>query len=741
MSSDDPFDLPVFYLPHPARLNPNLEGARTHARMWAKEMGMLDSPAADGGVIWDEAELERHDYGLLCAYTHPDCGAEALELITDWYVWVFFFDDHFLEAFKRTRDTAGAKAYLDRIGLFMPLDVGPVPEPTNPVERGLADLWSRTAPSMSMGWRRRFTVSTQGLLMESLWELGNIAADRVANPIEYITMRRKVGGAPWSAGLVEYAVEAEVPDAIAAERPLRVLRDTFADAVHLRNDLFSYRREVTDEGENANAVLVFERFLECSTQRAADLVNDILTSRLHQFENTALTEIPLLCADRGVAPQEQIAVVLYAKGLQDWQAGGHEWHMRSSRYMNDAAERVLGGPNGLGTSAARIAVSGPRQHARAPFRKVGPTRLPKIHVPFALRLGSHTDDARRHCNEWTARMGMTVPDPMQPGSGLWTKEQLAGFDFPLCASGIDPHGPAEKIGLSSDWLAWGTYGDDFYPVMFGRSRNLAAAVAQNRRLEQCMPLDLGGEGAGGSGTGRESALVPANPLETGLVDLWRRTASGLDGPGRAEFRQAVRTMLEGWLWELHTSAQQRVPDPVDYVEMRRATFGSDMTMSLARLTTGRLVPDEVYASRPVREVEDSAVDAACFINDVFSYQKEIEVEGELINSVVVVEEFLECTKDEAVAVVCDLIRVRLEQFELVASTELPVVAEECDLDAEAREALDCYVEELRNWVAAILNWHVETSRYREEELRPLPDLGPGAVGWSARVSLPFQRRG
>lgn len=728
MSSDDPFALPVFYLPHPARLNPNVESARTHARLWAKEMGMLDSPTADGGVVWDEAELERHDYGLLCAYTHPDCDAAALELITDWYVWVFFFDDHFLEAFKRTRDTAGAKAYLDRIELFMPIDLGRVPEATNPIERGLTDLWARTAPSMSEGWRRRFTVSTQGLLMESLWELTNIATDRVANPIEYIAMRRKVGGAPWSAGLVEYAVGAEVPDVIAAERPLRVLRDTFSDAVHLRNDLFSYRREVAEEGENANAVLVFERFLGCTTQRGADLVGDILTSRLHQFENTALTEMPLLCAERGVTPPEQLAVALYTKGLQDWQAGGHEWHMRSSRYMNDAAERVLGGPNGLGTGAARVAFSGPRQHSREPFRRVGPTRLPELYVPFELRLGPHTDAGRRHCDEWAARMGMTVPDPLLPGSGLWTPEQLAGFDFPLCSSGIAPEGTVEEIELSSDWLAWGTYGDDYYPAVFGRSRSLAAAVAQNRRLHDCMPLDL------------SEVPAPVGTLEVALVDLWSRTASGLEESGRAEFRRAVETMIEGWLWELHTAEQRRVPDPVDYVEMRRTTFGSDMTMSLARLTTGRLVPDAVYASRPVRELEDGAVDAACFINDLFSYQKEVEVDGEFCNCVVVVEEFLECPKDEAVAVVADLIRVRLEQFELIAERELPAVAEEFDLDEGARGALDAYVQALRDWVAAILNWHVETSRYREEELAPLPSFGPGAISFGAPPRLPLQRR-
>lgn len=716
MAENHPFELPVFYLPYPARLNPNVEGARAHARVWAKEMGMLDAPAEGGGVIWDEAELDRHDYGLLCAYTHPDCDAPALDLVTDWYVWVFFFDDHFLDAFKRTRDMKGAKAYLDRIPLFMPLDLGEVPEPENPVELGLIDLWRRTAPSMSMGWRQRFLKSTVNLLFESLWELTNITTARVANPIEYIEMRRKVGGAPWSAGIVEYAVGAEVPETVAHERPLEVLRDTFSDGVHLRNDLFSYEREVTDEGENANAVLVFERFLGMQTQQAANLVNDILTSRLHQFENTVLTELPVLAADRRLTPPEQAAIGLYAKGLQDWQAGGHEWHMRSSRYMNDAAQRVLGGPNGIGTGAARISMSGLKQHMREPFRKVGPVDLPAFYQPFTLRLNPNLDEARRHAVEWAAAMGFLAPNPAVSGSGLWNRRQFIGFDFALCSAGIDPEATQEELNASSDWLAWGTYGDDYYPAVFSRGRNLGASIAQHRRLLEFMPLDLG------------ATPVPANPLELGLADLWRRTAAAFDERARAEFKRAVELMLEGWLWEVHTESQNRVPDPVDYVEMRRDSFGSDLTMSLARLKRGRTIPDAVWQSRPLQWMEVCLMDAMCLLNDVCSYHKEVEYEGQLLNGVVVVEEYLGVGKDEAVRITAALADARIEQFELVEANDLPAVVEEYGLDDEARAALAGYVDDLKNWVAAINKWHLDgTDRYREATLRRQFDFGPGST--------------
>ncbi len=425
-----PFSLPDFYVPYPARLNPHVEAARTHTREWARGMGMLE-----GSGIWEEKDLEAHDYALLCAYTHPDCSAEALSLVTDWYVWVFFFDDHFLELFKRTPDREGAKRYLDRLPAFMPMERGAaMPEPENPVEAGLADLWERTIPAMSDAWRARFAVATENLLNESLWELSNINEGRIANPVEYIEMRRKVGGAPWSAGLVEYAANAEVPAAVAGSRPLRVLRDAFSDGVHLRNDLFSYQREVEDEGENSNGVLVLEKFLGCTTQEAAEAVNDLLTSRLHQFENTALTELGPLCAEKGLDPAQTASVLAYVKGLQDWQSGGHEWHMRSSRYMNGggAGEAVAG----FGMSAASIKftlrseTARARSHSHRPFQHVGPSIVPDLKLPFSTTLSPHLEGARLRLVDWARRMGILEAQPGVPGSHIWDEERILAIDLP-----------------------------------------------------------------------------------------------------------------------------------------------------------------------------------------------------------------------------------------------------------------------------------------------------------------------
>ena len=744
--TQQPFELPEFYVGWPARLNPHVDAARAHTKAWAREVGILDTPPEDHTPeIWTEAALDAMDYGLLCAYTHPDTLGPELDLVTDWYVWVFYFDDHFLDVFKRPRDQAGGRAYLERLPLFMPLDLdAPTPEPTNPVERGLLDLWFRTVPSKTPQWRARFFESTKNLLQESNWELNNINDDRVANPIEYIALRRKVGGAPWSAHLVEHANFVEVPDRIWDSRPMRVLKDSFADGVHLRNDLFSYARETGDEGELANCVLVLERFFGMDTQSAADLTNEILTSRLHQFENTALTEVPILFAENALTPPECMSVMLYVKGLQDWQAGGHEWHMRSSRYMNEGAVSqdadaagLFGGPRGLGTETARLLSGSPqaygltrfRQNAHVPYPQVGPTDLPDFYMPYTARVNANLERSRQYCIDWARAMGMLESLPGAPGAGIWDEHKVAAYDFAECSGRLHPDASGPELDISSAWLVWGTYGDDFFPQAFGTTRDLAGAKACNARLSLFMPLDCG------------ATPPPAMALEAGLADLWHRTASPMDGADRLVFRTGVERMTESWVWELQNHMQHRIPDPVDYIEMRRRTFGSDLTMNLARVTQGGNLPRELFDTTPMIELENAAQDYACMLNDVFSYQKEIQFEGELHNSVLVVENFLGIQPAQAVLVVNDLMRSRMQQFEHIIATELSYVADSFELDDENRATLDAWVESLQDWLAGILDWHHICRRYDEAELRDLNTVGTIIAGGRPRAlgSLPWSR--
>jgi germacradienol/geosmin synthase len=191
----------------------------------------------------------------------------------------------------------------------------------------------------------------------------------------------------------------------------------------------------------------------------------------------------------------------------------------------------------------------------------------------------------------------------------------------------------------------------------------------------------------------------------------------MDPDARALFRESVETMLDSWHWELDNQAQHRVPDPVDYIEMRRATFGADMTMSLARISHGRQIPPEIYRSGPLCSLVNAAVDYATLLNDLFSYQKEIEVEGEVHNMVLVVESFLGLDRLSARDVVVDLMAERMSQFQHLADNDLPALFDELALEPAVRAALTQRADELKDWMSGILEWHRRCERYTEAELR------------------------
>ena len=289
-----------------------------------------------------------------------------------------------------------------------------------------------------------------------------------------------------------------------------------------------------------------------------------------------------------------------------------------------------------------------------PYRVVGPTDLPDFYMPYQFRTNPHLDPARTRLVCWAREMGFLDSLPGLPEIGVWDERMLVGFDFAHCAAMINPDAPAEELDVASGWLTWGTYVDDFVPRAYGQRRDVSGVKAFAARLSLFMPLDA------------VSMPPPLTPAERGLADLWVRTATPMSMDARRIFRQAVEAMTDSWAWELANEAQNRVPDPVDYVEMRRKTFGAELTVAMARLITPRR-PARGRVPRPGRCATSRTRPwtTACFVNDVFSYQKEVEFEGELHNMVVVIENFLDVDRRRAVGVVNDLMSARMRQFERI----------------------------------------------------------------------------
>lgn len=349
----------------PGRVNPHVDTARAHTTAWATAMGMV-GPRRDPErlVVWDRATFDEMRIGEFAAYAHPDAPADVLPLVTDWLVLLWYVDDA-ADLIHQRDGEAAARRFLADVAARGPDTATPAARPRTahpdphphgagtPADRAAADLWSRTAGRWPDRWCRRFHRSIAECTDEMAVAIAHNQAGRMPDPIGYVEARRGFGGMGYAADLVEVALGAVMDDDLVAARPVRQLRATFADAVALRNDVWSYRKEVVAGEAPSNAVAVLQAFLGCDPFTAARLVGDLQRARRRWFEHVAAHDVPQLDA----AARAQVEG--YAEALRDWMAGDLRWAAESGRYRRPtAAERRLlpllpTGPTGLGTSAAR----------------------------------------------------------------------------------------------------------------------------------------------------------------------------------------------------------------------------------------------------------------------------------------------------------------------------------------------------------------------------------------------------
>ncbi|WP_188296523.1 terpene synthase family protein [Streptomyces sp. CBMA156] len=725
--------MPDFYLPWPARLNPHLETARAQSLLWVREMDMLEP-------VWDEERFTAMDFALFAAWTHPDASPDELCLMSDWYVWGWYVDDYFPQAYTEAEQLGSAREYLFRLLDFMPLDgsaSGLTPE--NPLERGLADLWARTAPGKSEPWLRRYVAVIQDMAEEALRELFNLARDgsRVLDPIEYLEMRRSVGGILWSAQLLEHALGLELPPRLLDQRPLELLNAAFADSQGLQNDIISYEIDLA-EGKVNNGVTVVEHFLGCETGRAVEVVNDLVTDRLQQFDHTAATELPIVFEEQLLSPDERAGVLRYVQGLKDWMAGNLEWALRpGGRYLPADSEPAPAPapsfltPSGLGTAAARLGL-GPaplglraRSYLNAPRQEREQLELPDFYMPFEARTHGELETAREHGEAYIRRTGILDV----PGLGIWDEASVQAADFALFGALTHPDVPLEQLDLLNDWYTWGFLQDDYLLEVFKRRRDLAGAKAYLDRLELFVPAE-------------PVAVLPTptNPSEQGLADLWCRTAPAVGDELRRKLSASTVVHLRSGVWEVFNALQNRTPELIDYTEMRRQTLGAGVCADLIHHAAGVAVPDAVMTSRPMRRLVTAVGDWAGWFNDVASYQVEIEYEDDVHNGVYALRRFTGGTLPDTVAAVNDLLTARMKEFEHLTDSELPALYDELELGEQERAGMADYVRQLQEWLAGFHAWHLRTGRYTDFPVRTtLPARllpSPTGLGTSAaRIGL------
>ncbi|MEU9190046.1 hypothetical protein AB0D14_37040 [Streptomyces sp. NPDC048484] len=328
------FQLPSFFMPFPARVNPHLSTVRPRVHAWARSVGLLEPQHADschGG--WSAEVFDRADFTHFTALIYPHASAEELELLSAWHSVIWCLDDTFLPWCESLSSRQQILQHIERLMTFLPVRADTSePPPKQPLERALADLWRRTAPSASASWRLLYTRSVQEFLEASLWEADNLTRRRSPDFIEQTEMRRDYGAAGCSALLMEHSLGWEITAGIRGTRPFAVLINAFRDTVDLHNDIVSYLKEVREGVTRNNIVHVAQELYEIPLAEAVSFVNRILTGRVRTLHETVQADLPQTLHDLNADQDTQHAVLRHAQAIQGWAAGSYQWHKETGRY-------------------------------------------------------------------------------------------------------------------------------------------------------------------------------------------------------------------------------------------------------------------------------------------------------------------------------------------------------------------------------------------------------------------------
>ncbi|MFE4308565.1 hypothetical protein [Streptomyces sp. NPDC056891] len=328
---------PRLWMPYPLRVNPYLSALHEESETWARAMGMLAGAEGPSGhpPIWTRSQFHAMTVDQLTSWALPDASFADLRLNHRFNIWALAWDDYFAAAFKQTGDLPGAVAFTARLHEFLRPDPGHgarSPEPSNPVERGIADLQRYFFPPRLAHWRHEFNRALVRYVDAGVEELVNSRGGRVPHLIEYAPFRRESFAAHTAPYSVELATGARIPEQIRHSRTVRALLDAFMDYMGLANDLASYEREVNEEHDVNNLVVVLGTSLGIALHDAVPAALNLVNTRLRDFEHLRQSELPQLVRRSGLDHDERAELETWLQGACGFLSGLHAWYTGAPRY-------------------------------------------------------------------------------------------------------------------------------------------------------------------------------------------------------------------------------------------------------------------------------------------------------------------------------------------------------------------------------------------------------------------------
>jgi hypothetical protein len=325
--------LPALGYPFASQVSPFASEVDEACYLWGESMGIF--------CLGDAREYRRTQVGWLAAYTCPLGTREGLQLLADWQMWLFAFDDGYCD---ESDHGARSDAMVQRVvGLLGVLEGEAQPSASDPFSVALGDLSARLAGCARGFQRSRFACAVRGYFLALCWEAVNRSAGAPPRLDEYTRMRRHSGAVRTCTALADVACGYELPAAVYDQPEVVALTDMAVNVACWANDILSYPKEALRNRavHSLPAVLGHERNLDAA--QSLDM-----TAQMHDREVARYLE-----SEQRVRVWAGPALHRYLDDLRFWMAGNLRWSHSTGRYLQPA-DAGVDSPLGPVTSAINV---------------------------------------------------------------------------------------------------------------------------------------------------------------------------------------------------------------------------------------------------------------------------------------------------------------------------------------------------------------------------------------------------
>ncbi|GAU70368.1 UmuC protein [Streptomyces sp. NBRC 110611] len=281
----------------------------------------------------------------LTEIVYPLADTEHVKAPAEWLLWVYPLDEY---CEKLARSSAEGMRFVEHIFASMTADA----PPSEPVGRGMREMWLAARAVMSDAWQQEFLEDLHAYLTTAVRSATELAREPLPSLEEFIAFRRDLSGTKPTVDLVEASAGVRLPDSVRAARSWQTVKACCADVIAWTNCYYSYGREHS-EGERHNLVNHFVETAGMDVAAARDEVARMINSRVHEFLDAAAA----LSADEsaaGLSPADRESVSRCVLGLTYWMRGHLDWYLQicperfsePERLRADDAFRPEGGRQG-----------------------------------------------------------------------------------------------------------------------------------------------------------------------------------------------------------------------------------------------------------------------------------------------------------------------------------------------------------------------------------------------------------